>query len=315
MGDAWIQVLARDEQDRDILARDFRKKALLEDTVGLHGLVDGTPDNATLRTDLAATYLEVGRPHDAVGHLEAATRIDPRSLAAQVNLAIALSQLGRWTQAEQHYREALGIDDDSAAAHFGLGNVLDELNRPDEAIAHYREALRIAPTHAAAHNNLGVILMSRGQLDEASGHFEQTLRVDPTLADAHYNIGAIRRSRGARGEAVRHFRNALRYRPDWPLALADLAWILATAPDERFRDHQEALRLGTRAVMLTGRRDAASLDVLAAAYAANGDFEKAVETVGEAISVSASPALTERLLERRDLYINRRDYRETARQR
>ena len=47
----------------------------------------------------------------------------------------------------------------------------------------------------------------------------------------------------------------------------DLAWLLATAPDARFRDGPRAVEHATRACELSGWRDAAALDTLAAAYA------------------------------------------------
>jgi TPR repeat protein len=61
----------------------------------------------------------------------------------------------------------------------------------------------------------------------------------------------------------------------------DYAWFLATSPEAKDRDGREAVRLAERAVRQ--RRDCNTLDTLAAAYAEDGQFEKAVEAQKESI--------------------------------
>jgi len=68
------------------------------------------------------------------------------------------------------------------------------------------------------------------------------------------------------------------------VALNNLAWILATCPDEKLRDKHRALALAKRAVAL--ERSAVFLDTLAEAYYLNGFVADAVETIKKAISVS-----------------------------
>ena len=64
------------------------------------------------------------------------------------------------------------------------------------------------------------------------------------------------------------------------------AWILATASDPRARDGARALALAERAVTLTRRQDAVSLDSLGAARAELGEFEAAAATAREALGVA-----------------------------
>jgi hypothetical protein len=65
--------------------------------------------------------------------------------------------------------------------------------------------------------------------------------------------------------------------------LDELAWLLATYPDSSSRDGGEAVRLAERACTLTNRRVPALLATLAAAYAENGDFSRAVANGEEAL--------------------------------
>jgi tetratricopeptide (TPR) repeat protein len=77
-------------------------------------------------------------------------------------------------------------------------------------------------------------------------------------------------------DAVACYRKALAYKPAEPILLNNLAWILATCPDETIRSRQEALQL---IVIVESDLAGATwwmLGTLAAAYAEAGDFAKAI---------------------------------------
>ena len=89
------------------------------------------------------------------------------------------------------------------------------------------------------------------------------------------------------------------------MALAGLAWIRATAADPALRNPDEAIALGERAVALTARREVASLDALAAAYAAAGRFSDAVATARAGVELASAAGALElaaRFRERLELY-------------
>jgi Flp pilus assembly protein TadD len=83
-----------------------------------------------------------------------------------------------------------------------------------------------------------------------------------------------------------HFASALLIQPDFPDALNGLSWILATSPNQNFRNGPEAVRMAERAWQLTSHKDAQSLKTLAAAYAEVGRFNDAVLTIQAAISTA-----------------------------
>jgi hypothetical protein len=87
---------------------------------------------------------------------------------------------------------------------------------------------------------------------------------------------------GKFAEALQEFREAVRLCPDDPMALNNLAWSLASNPRRELRDGKEAVRLASKAVELTGQRQAAPLATLAAAYAEDGQFARAVEMAKKA---------------------------------
>ena len=274
MGDLWIQVLTRDARDLATLDAQFRPKALGEDVVGYEARIRAEPRSAALHDDAALLYLDLGRPTDAVRHFAIAAAMQP----------------------------------DSAPAYFNLGAALTVAGRVDEALAQYRRALKLQPEYAPALNNLGAILFRRGQLQEAERHLSAAVRIDPANAEAHDNLGRLLRDGGRTSAAIGHFARAVELRPEWAVPHLELAWLLATSSDDSLRDPTRAVALASRGADLSSPADPTVLDVLAAAYAAAGDFDRAVATAQRALSL-ASQGDADTLRQRLQLYRQRRPLR------
>jgi len=97
----------------------------------------------------------------------------------------------------------------------------------------------------------------------------------------------VRLLRGGRGaEAIIQFQKALKIKPDYAEACNDLAYVWATSPDPLLRDGAKAESAARKANQLTGGSNPAILGTLAAAYAEQGRFSEAVETVQRAIQLA-----------------------------
>jgi tetratricopeptide (TPR) repeat protein len=274
MGDLWVQMLTRTEQDLQILKRALNVKHTAEEVVGYESMIRAEPSSVPLRNDVAVLYSEMGLPDKAVPHLEMVARLQP----------------------------------DSPAAHYNLGTALSSVSRVPEAVEQYQQALRLQPAYALAHNNLGHALLALGNPDEARGHFLEAVRLDPKLADAHYNVAMIARARGDLPGSIERLREAVRLEPDWVQAVNQLAWMLATSASATVRDAGQAIRLAEHAAMLTGRANAGVLDVLAAAQAAAGQFDSAVASCNEALARRPDQPLADAVRQRCALYAQHRAY-------
>ncbi len=272
MGDLWIQVLTRDEGDRRTLTAAFRPKLIAEDVAGYETMIRGDGSKVSLHDDVGALYLELGRVKEAVEHFERSAALAPGSAAAHYNLATTLTLAG-------------------------------SLNA---AIDHFQRAIAIRPNYALAQNNLGGVLLRLGRVEAARERFLEAIRLDAGYAEAHYNLGSLFRARQEVGEAIAVFRRAVQLKPDFVPAVAALASLLATAEDASLRDPGQAIRLAEHAVDLTGRSDAAALDVLAAALASSGQFDRAVQTATEALALRPSESLATAIRERQQHYVQRR---------
>jgi tetratricopeptide (TPR) repeat protein len=274
MGDLWLQVATKTAADRELLDRTFRAKWMATDAIGLESLIRRQPDRSALRDDVAVLYMELGRPADAVPHFEAALRLKPGS----------------------------------AAAHFNYGTALAAAGRREEAVAQYQQALALRPDYAIAHNNLGSVLLQLGRSQPALGSFREAARIDPQLGEAHLNVGLISRAIGDLSEAIARFRRAVELSPEWVTALSSLASVLAAAPDAAVRRPVEAVEFAERAARLTLRRDANTLDVLAVAHAAAGNFDRAVAIADEALALNPPAGLASMIRSHRALFARREPY-------
>jgi tetratricopeptide (TPR) repeat protein len=278
MGDLWIQVAAHSEADTARLVREFRQKVFQEDILGYESVLRVTPDDVALHDDIALLDLAVGRISDAIAHFSESTRLTPNVAAAHFNLGTALTGAGKLDDAITQYRRALELKPGYAPAHNNLGSVLLARGNLEEAALHFRRAIEIDPSQVDAHNNLGKLLAFQGRTEEALDHLRRALEIRPEYPDAHYNLARTLLAQSHASEAADHYRAALNLRPDWAPVLAEAAWLFATHPDARVRDPVLAISFAERATALTNMRDPVLLDVLAAAYAASGSFEKAIAT-------------------------------------
>jgi len=87
-------------------------------------------------------------------------------------------------------------------------------------------------------------------------------------------------------EALAEWRRAVELDPKHVLALNRAALVLAASPDASLRNGAEAVALAQRAVELSGGRDPALLDTLAAAYAEAGRFPEATRTARRALDLA-----------------------------
>jgi protein O-mannosyl-transferase len=157
-----------------------------------------------------------------------------------------------------------------------------------DSVALFERAAAVTQTNYIIEEDLGVALAKRGAMEEARTHLAEAVRLQPKDGGVHFNLGSWLALQGKSAEAAAQYREALRLRPNYPKALNNLAWLLATHPDPRLRDGQEALRLARRATDLARGNDPESLDTLAAAYAEAGQFSEGIKVAERAVALAQS---------------------------
>ncbi len=267
------------------------------------------PGNPEVHNDLGVALARMGKPEQAIAHLRSALEANPDYPEVHNNLGAALAQAGKLDEAITEFERALLTNPNSTEVHNNLGRALTQTRRFSEAIAHFERALEINPGSAEIHNSLGVALAWDRRVEDAAAHFKKALELDPGFTEAHSNLGDISYyMMGNPSEALVHWREVLRAQPNHPVVLNQTARLLATCPDNSIRNGAEAVALGERAAQLSGGREPAVLDTLAAAYAENGRFSEAIETAQRALAIAAEQnkqALAQTLKSRIALYRTR----------
>jgi tetratricopeptide (TPR) repeat protein len=224
--------------------------------------------------------------------------------------------------------EVLGADvvrnrPENAQARLTYGTFLVESKRFAEAEPHLRKALELplppstseATMRSLAHFYLGLALVQQQKIAEGADELERAIDARPDLDRAYPILAETQLSQGHADAAVTTLDRALTRKPDDVTLLKRLAWILATATNDRARSGARAIQVAERAVALTGSRDPVAFDVLAAAHAEAGQFDAALAALGKAVELvrAAGPAdLVPTLRSHLELFEAKRPVRSTT---
>ena len=114
---------------------------------------------------------------------------------------------------------------------------------------------------------------------------------------------------GKHQKAVEDFNRALELESDNHGLLNNLAWVLATSPDDKLRDGERALELATKACEMTEFKMPHILSTLASAYAETGDFETAIKWSKKAVELEKGDT-RKQLMEELEYYNQKKPWRE-----
>jgi tetratricopeptide (TPR) repeat protein len=106
-------------------------------------------------------------------------------------------------------------------------------------------------------------------------------------ADALRARGDALLSVGRHADAIRDYEEALKIDPNDTGVLNNLAWVLATSPEDELRDAERSIALGTKACELTNYSRPHILSTLAAGYAEKGDWETAIKWSSKAVELGS----------------------------
>jgi eukaryotic-like serine/threonine-protein kinase len=237
----------------------------------------------------------------------------PSTLESMTGLASVASSQGRREEARDLFAKTLEIQrrvlrpehPETLRSMYNLANMLTQLGRPDEAAPLYREALDLqrrvlGPEHYKTLRTMSALadaLDAQGQLDEARELQEEALRLrtqflkpehPETLISMHL-LARVLAHQGRVEDATRLYeqamvlgRRVLGPRHSTTLGSAtDLAWLLATADDAKFRDPPRAVELAEEAVR-QDRDDWENWSTLGVAKYRTGQWAAAVAALEKA---------------------------------
>jgi arylsulfatase A-like enzyme/Flp pilus assembly protein TadD len=283
------------------------------------------PRQPSVRVELANLLATQGRLEEALVYYREAAELQPNDARAVAFLGDALVRARRLSEARSWLERALALyaRDEAAGVPWtgpsrarllsGLGQVHAAQGRSDVGLRHFEEAVRLDPHDPDVAAQLGLARVRAGRYADARPYVEQALRVQPDSAPLHAALAMVFAGLGQPEVAVRLNRRALELEPGMADAANNLAWLLATSPNPRVREPDEAIRLAELAVGVSDPPDPGRLDTLAAALASAGRFDEAARTAAEAVRLAeerGQAGLAAALREHEQLFRARQPYRE-----
>ncbi len=218
--------------------------------------------------------------------ISARGRVAVGILAAVLLVPVSYRQVGYWKDSLTLFSHAVAAERQGAAAHFQLATALSENHRFDEAIFHYRKALAMNPGAVGVRANLAMTYLEAGRPKEALHLLKGAVARAPGDAGLQTNLATALLQTGDAAAAVSHYEKALALNADLIPALYNLARVYAVSPNPRLRNGKRGVVLAERLCDRTGRRQPVFLDILAAAYAEAGRFDRAADTAGRALQLA-----------------------------
>jgi tetratricopeptide (TPR) repeat protein len=273
-------------------------------------LINENPRQGRLFTLRASAWWARGEPEKALEDYDRAIELGYKEPHAFSSRGLFHAALGNYEKAVADFTTAIdrGAKDDlpfiNRAAVY-LSQQKDEL-----ALKDYDEAIRLLPNKPTAYQLRAVLHKNRGDLDlairdfstaieldldnvpalmgrgyvwfqkgywrKAIDDFTAVIKVDPKSARAFNNRGYNRQLVGEYEGALADYEEAIRLAPKFALAYQNKAWLLAAADDPNVRDGNKAIEAANQACELNNFKSLGDLKSLAAAYAEDNQFDKAI---------------------------------------
>jgi tetratricopeptide (TPR) repeat protein len=187
----------------------------------------------------------------------------------------------------------------------------------DEARKISEEMISLRPQLYQGHLNLARVAMEEKDYAMAIQSFNKSIQCDPDQYEVHGELANVLFEQKQFDRSLISLQEALRLNPEYLKGLNTLAkhaWLRATSTDDAHYDPPKALELARQAMELTPEtnKGAGLLRALAAAYAANGNFTKAIENGRLAVQLAMSHGkkqMARKIQEQMKLYRNNKPYR------
>lgn len=245
-------------------------------------LNDKTGNGYILRARLQAAK---GDNAKAEEDLNAALKVNPTNLAALLMRAEIRARDERFELAEGDVNRALELQPSIPQAILLRAGIYAAQEKFTKAIGDLEKLLKLDPTNAEIRLQIGTFYVADQRPTKAIEIFSDVIKDDPENWMALRSRGDAYLSTARQADAIADFEAALKLKADSDGLLNNLAWVLATSPDDKLRDGKRAIELATKACELTEYKAAHILSTLASGYAETGDWENALKWSTKAVEL------------------------------
>lgn len=251
---------------------------------------------------------EAGEQELADADFQSAIEFHSRNWRALHNRGVSFAQAGSFAEAFDDFNAVIQINPKYAKAYANRATLYVQAKDLDSAVADYERAIEQDEKFATARVGLGRVCHMLGRWDEAIAHFSAAIEIEPQRPDIICSRGDLHADMGNYGQALADYSQTIEIDPEFGHAYRNGAWLLATCPDESFRDPTNAVLGAEQALEYSYGERHVALDTLAAALASNGRFDEAIATITQAVDLA--PEQTKfTYLSRMQLYQEQKPFR------
>lgn len=223
-----------------------------------------------------ATARRIAKDYQAaIADCEESLRLDPSQPKTYLNRAMINALLDRHEEAIKDCDKAILLDGNDHNVHLARGESNAKLKKYAEANDDFTRAIRIKADTPYLYFRRADARERLGNRKGAIQDLDTLIRFAPKVATFYVNRGWNHHLEFQYELAASDYEKARLLETESPTATSNLAFLLSTCPDKRYRMPERALRLADEAI----KRKATpfAINAKACALAANGEFEKAIE--------------------------------------
>jgi tetratricopeptide (TPR) repeat protein len=223
---------------------------------------------------------------DALVDLNEALKLDPQNVGALLLRGQVLAQQDKFAEARADVERALRIQPELSQAILLRSMIAAQSKKWGDAISDIKTLLQTDPQNPELRLQLGAYYAADSRPRKAIEVFEQLIDADADNWKARRARADALLSIGEHAKAVEDYTEALQKEPNDSHMLNNLAWVLATSPDDDVRDAKRSIEIGLKASEATKYEAPHILSTLAAGYAESGDWETAIKWSSKAVELS-----------------------------
>ena len=218
----------------------------------------------------------------AVADYDAYIRLDPKESRAFINRGNAKSELMDYPGALADYDEAILRNPKDALAYISRGNAKRKFKDYTGACADFDEAIRLDPKSAIAFDSRAYAKFEIKDYSGAIADFDVAIRREPENPNSYNSRGWNHVLAGNFKNAVNDFDRCIELAPGFVYAMNNKVFLLSSCSDTSILNPVHALELAKVAEKIEPK-SGYTLNALSCAYAASGDFGKAIECQEKAL--------------------------------
>ena len=237
--------------------------------------------------EMGLDFARKGDLEHALGAFTRAIELDEDRWEAFRYRGITYAKMGLQDAALSDFDTVIEKNPACAGCFFERANAGMFAGHLADALKDLSECLRLDTHYAPAYSVRAGIYARKGYLQEALEDINSALRIRPGSPEYLHNRAVIMTGLERYGDAIKDYLRVIELDPLSGGSYNNIAWLLATAKDPRYRDCRKAIFFAEKALEIG--KNGAWMDTLAAAYAECGAFKEAIRIEKEAYRKSNPP--------------------------